>query len=100
MNASWVSSSEVRCVSQPASSYVHAADRLFLEMSSVTEVLETSSLHTSGPRGAATKNGELILTYAETMQERSLVVRGSVLSLGAGSVSSVHCQECERASQM
>ena len=38
--------------------------------------METSALHTNGPRGPTVKNGELILTYAETMQERSLVVRG------------------------
>ena len=82
VNATWVSSGEVRCVSHEAASAVGASDTLRLEFTDVADVLTTSSLHTSGPRGAAVKNGALILTYAATNQERSIVVRGPRMSSG------------------
>ena len=75
-DATWVSSTEYQCISRPADSLVGASDSIFLDFTDHEEVMETSALHTNGPRGPTVKNGELILTYAETMQERSLVVRG------------------------
>ena len=82
VNATWVSTGEVQCVSHPAASAVHAADKLWLDFSDEADVLTTSELYTSGPHGPTVKNGALILTYAETNQKRSIVVRGPRMSSG------------------
>ena len=81
VNATWVSSSEVRCVSRAAESAVGASDELFMGFASEDEVLETAEVHTLGPRGMFVNSlGWLQLTGPAPMQERSIVVRGPRMS--------------------
>ena len=75
-NGTWVSSREVRCVSLEADSVACASGSAFLRFYDHEEAMQLCAIHTLGPRGQTVKNGALILTYAETLQERSVVLRG------------------------
>ena len=80
VNATWVSGSEVRCMSRAGSTATHASDSVWLRFNDDEDILSTSEIHTRGPRRPSVKDGALQLTSAETMQERSLVVRAPRMS--------------------
>ena len=80
VNATWVSGSEVRCVSAAAATATYASDEVWLRFHDHEDIMSTSEVHTTGPRRPTVKDGALQLTSAETMQERSLVVRAPRMS--------------------
>ena len=77
--ATYVSSTEVRCVLHAASS-VGASSAVRLDFEDGEDLLALATVHASGSVAAALSDGALVVTADETMAMRSIVTRELLMS--------------------